>query len=119
MKYLLNTNAVSGVFAIIVALVSKMKQGQLTAPGLINPLVLLEEVPEVWFPIQPPARADQIWNSQSRKRSQMRWSEPHFLEVPNLLQISGVKWKIKENNFEGVMDAVKARGIEFEPNIKD
>ena len=51
MKYLLNTNAVSGVFAIIVALVSKMKQGQLTARGLINPLVLLEEVPEVWFPI--------------------------------------------------------------------
>ncbi len=52
MKYLLNTNAVSSVFAIIVALVSKMKQGQLTAPGLINPLVLLEEVPEVRFPIR-------------------------------------------------------------------
>ncbi len=52
MKYLLNTNAVSGVFAIIVALVSKMKQGQLTAPGLINPIVLLEEVPEVRFPIR-------------------------------------------------------------------
>ena len=29
-------------------LVSKMKQGQLTAPGLINPLVSLEEVPEVF-----------------------------------------------------------------------
>ena len=49
----------------------------------------------------------------------MRWSEPHFLEVPKLLQISGVKWKIKENNFEGVMDTLKAREIEFEPNIKD
>ena len=37
MKYLLNTNAVSGVFAIIVALVSKMKQGQLTARGAHQP----------------------------------------------------------------------------------
>ena len=86
MKYLLNTNAVSGVFAIIVALVSKMKQGQLTARGAHQPPRLAGRSPGGLVPDPGlPERGDQIWNSQSKKRSQMRWSEPHFLEVPNLL----------------------------------
>ena len=35
-------------FRIYDTVVSKMKQGQLSSPGLINPLVSLEDVPEVF-----------------------------------------------------------------------